>query len=77
MLTSMLMCVCFKKKKVLQGCFCVIARNLAPSPFVAQACSGATKLAADPSINLLHATFFVWLDRVESSRNSMKTIDFS
>ena len=67
----------FEKKKVRQGCFCVIARNLAPSPFVAQACSGATKLAADPSIHLLHATFFVWLDRVESSRNSMKTINFS
>ena len=49
----------------------------ANSPFVAQACSGAIKLAADASIHLLGAIFSVWLDRVASLRNSIKTIDFS
>ena len=54
-----------------------LEEKLAPSPFVAQACSGAINLAADASIHLLDIFFSVWLDRVASSRNSIKTIDFS
>ena len=69
--------LCYVKKKKVVGLIRRLEGNLAPSPFVAQACSGATKLAADPSIHLLQGTFFVWLDRVASSRNSIKTIDFS
>ena len=34
-------------------------------------------LAADASIHFLQSYFFVWLDRVASSRNLIKTIDFS
>ena len=45
-----------KKKKVV-GLFLRLDPNLAPSPFVAQACSGATKLAAEPSIHLLQLNF--------------------
>ena len=36
----------------------------------------AIDLAADASIHLLRVIFCVWLDRVVSSRNSIKTIDF-
>ena len=50
----------------------VLAWNLAPSPFVAQACSGAIKLAVDSSIHLLGVFFSVWLDIFASSRNSIK-----
>ena len=49
----------------------------APSPFVAQACSGALTAPVDASIHLLGGFFSVWLDRVASSRNLIKTIDFS
>ena len=35
------------------------------------------KLAAAPSVYLLRSDFSAWLDRVASSRNSIKTIDFS
>ena len=49
---------------------------LAPSPFVAEACSRAINLAADPSIYLLDTFFSVWLDRVALLRNLIKTIDF-
>ena len=73
---NIMLCYVKKKKRVV-GLFRRLGPNLANSPFVAQACSGATKLAADPSIHLLQSTFFVWLDRVASSRNSIKTIDFS
>ena len=51
--------------------------NLAPSPFVAQACSRAENFTAEPSIHLLWLIFSVWLNHVVSSRNSIKTIDFS
>ena len=66
-----------EEEEVVVGLFRRSARKLAPSPFVAQACSGAINLAADASIHLLRSDFFVWLDRVASSRNSIKTIDFS
>ena len=66
-----------KQKKKLVGLFRRLEEKLAPSPFVAQACSGAIKLAADPSIHLLRVIFSVWLDRVASSRNSLKAINFS
>ena len=46
-----MLCNCVKKKVV--GLFRSLEGKLAPSPFVAQACSGAIKLAADPSIHLL------------------------
>ena len=70
--------LCYEKKtKKLVGLFLRLEEKMAPSPFVAQACSGVTKLAADPSIHLLRVIFSVWLDRVASSRNSIKTIDFS
>ena len=50
--------------------------KFANSPFVAQACSGAAKLTASSSIYLQQKNF-VWLNRVASSRNSIKTINFS
>ncbi len=66
-----------KKKKYSRAVSAFYLENWQPSPFVAQACSGAINLAADPSIHLLGRFFSVWLDRVASSRNSIKTIDFS
>ena len=66
-----------KQKQKGLGLFRRLNANLANSPFVAQACSGAINLAAEPSIHLLRAIFSVWLDHVALSRNSIKTIDFS
>ena len=49
----MILCYVMLCKKKVVGLFLRFGLKLTPSPFVAQACSGAKELAADASIHLL------------------------
>ena len=69
-----MLCKKKKPKKKVVGPIRRSGRKFAPSPFVAQACSGAIKLAADPSLHLLGGFFSVCRDLVALRRNPIRSI---